>query len=204
MDHPDQHHRLGLELERDERMFASARSALARSLSGAGGASIPLDVYLVGCAENGVGREEASERILRPLEQAGLIRVEGGRICAASATHREARPLYVNAYAVTRHFGGREEGGWWFDRGEPLASVPVDAEVLVDADGKIAGGDLREALVRPAQLTEIEGIIAMLRERFADVQCPRGRHSVLGGADLEVFLEENFAAPWPAARPRYE
>ena len=33
--------------------------------------------------------------------------------------------LYVNAYAVTRHYGGPEEGGWWYNAGEPLASIPV-------------------------------------------------------------------------------
>jgi hypothetical protein len=41
---------------------------------------------------------------------------------------------YVNAYIVTRHYGGPEEGGWWFNAGEPLASVPVsdngDPEVI--------------------------------------------------------------------------
>jgi len=36
--------------------------------------------------------------------------------------------LYVNAYSVTRHFGGREEGGWWFNAGEPLASIPIKAK----------------------------------------------------------------------------
>lgn len=36
--------------------------------------------------------------------------------------------LYLNVYAVTRHYGGAAEGGWYYDRGEPLASVPVPAE----------------------------------------------------------------------------
>lgn len=35
--------------------------------------------------------------------------------------------LYVNAYLVCRVYGGPEEGGWWFNAGEPLASVPVEA-----------------------------------------------------------------------------
>lgn len=37
--------------------------------------------------------------------------------------------LYVNAYGVTRHFSGPEEGGSYHNSGEPLASVPVRAEV---------------------------------------------------------------------------
>ena len=36
--------------------------------------------------------------------------------------------LYLNVYAVTRHYGGPQEGGWWFDMGEPLASVPIKAK----------------------------------------------------------------------------
>ena len=34
---------------------------------------------------------------------------------------------YVNAYLVTRHFGGREEGGWWYNWLRCVASVPVKA-----------------------------------------------------------------------------
>jgi len=35
------------------------------------------------------------------------------------------RVEYVNLYAVTRHYGGPEEGGWWYDQGEPLKSTAV-------------------------------------------------------------------------------
>ena len=37
-------------------------------------------------------------------------------------------PKFVNAYHVVQLFGGREEGGWWFDLGTPLESVMVDDE----------------------------------------------------------------------------
>lgn len=43
--------------------------------------------------------------------------------------------LFVNVYEVTRHFGGYEEGGWWYDWFECLQSVPVspkDAEKMAD------------------------------------------------------------------------
>lgn len=33
--------------------------------------------------------------------------------------------VYLNAYAVSRCYGGPEEGGWWYDDREPLASLPV-------------------------------------------------------------------------------
>lgn len=31
--------------------------------------------------------------------------------------------LYVNAYRVTRHYGGPEEGGWWWDRRECVETM---------------------------------------------------------------------------------
>ena len=41
---------------------------------------------------------------------------------------------YVNVYAITRHYGGPEEGGWWYNTGEPIESrVATDehhAEVI--------------------------------------------------------------------------
>ena len=37
------------------------------------------------------------------------------------------RVEYVNLYAVTRHYGGPEEGGWWYDAGEPVKSTAVRA-----------------------------------------------------------------------------
>lgn len=37
--------------------------------------------------------------------------------------------LYLNVYLVTRHYGGPEEGGWWYNRGEAVASMPVKARI---------------------------------------------------------------------------
>lgn len=33
-------------------------------------------------------------------------------------------PHYVSAYAVTRHYGGPEEGGWWYDWYHHIESSP--------------------------------------------------------------------------------
>jgi len=45
-------------------------------------------------------------------------------------TRQETRILYVNVYRVTRHFGGPEEGGWYYNAGEPLASIPFKGMLL--------------------------------------------------------------------------
>jgi hypothetical protein len=90
-------------------------------------------------------------------------------------------PRYVNAYDTNQAYGGPEEGGWWFDTGEPLASVPVYTDEEADA--------ARE----------------QLRARFA----PQfdGNHpidSVLCEGALAIYVESEPAKPFPSTRPHYE
>lgn len=88
---------------------------------------------------------------------------------------------YLNAYAVTRHYGGPEEGGWWFNAGEPLASVP---------------------LVNPTE-DQIKAERARLQSVFAD-QAEGDIYSVNGGVQISVYPEDGPATHWPTERPHYE
>ena len=49
---------------------------------------------------------------------------------------RYGRRFFVNVYRADRAYGGSEEGGWWFNTGEAVKSVPcrnrADAEKLGD------------------------------------------------------------------------
>lgn len=90
--------------------------------------------------------------------------------------------VFVNAYLVDRLYGGPEEGGWWYDSGEPLAAVPVDR----------------------SDEAAIESWRAKLTTMFSDRAGSRGRGSVIGGPDLEVYIEDHVAAYFPAERPYYE
>jgi hypothetical protein len=84
---------------------------------------------------------------------------------------------YVNVYEVARRWGGPEEGGWWYDTGTVVTSVPV-----VDRE-------------------TAEEIAATLRAEYPNT----GRSSsVLGGADYRVWVEDNPGADYPTERPRYE
>lgn len=96
-------------------------------------------------------------------------------------THRACKPRFawVNAYEVTRHYGGREEGGWWFNQGEPLASLPI----LLEEDPKPH--------------------VERLRELFSHVN-EGDIYSSRGGSELDITVELKPAAYWPAERPRYE
>lgn len=84
---------------------------------------------------------------------------------------------YVNIYLADREYGGPEEGGWWYDIGEPIGSIPCDTWK--------EAWDLREKL----------------KEKY-----PRTnkRNSVNGGEDYEVAVQSHFAKYYPEVRPHYE
>lgn len=95
---------------------------------------------------------------------------------------------YVNEYAVTREYGGPEEGGWWFDEGRFVkCHGEFDDEAMGQADG------LADALEE--------------QERDEDDRTGglgRYRYSVLGGADTVFYVEDQPGRHFPREYPRYE
>lgn len=161
-----------------------------------------------------------------------LLRGERAKHYVAENT----RLLYLNVYAVTRHSGGPEEGGWYYNAGEPLASVPFRGLVLGAENPQPAGMDV---YTMPPTCTDDDGHDCEYREQRDDPNNPapvapcthevrvaydraavaaeRDRlkclffdeasgdiYSVLGGQAVEVHLDWQQAAYWPATRPRYE
>jgi hypothetical protein len=134
--------------------------------------------------------------------------------------------LFVNVYLVSRVYGGPEEGGWWYDSGEPLASVPVPANrekgqtyfcsqasgVTSATCGSCEGtGETEEedestgetfratcsyCGLVPADPAYAATVMATQREAFEDEQ---GRYQ-----EIYVALERHFACVWPETCPRYE
>ena len=91
---------------------------------------------------------------------------------------------YVNCYSISRHYGGPEEGGWWYDCGEPLASVPVS-----DDAGPVVIATIREELY----------------QKFGQPTEGLGRYSMAPkGDDIEIYVEDKFAEFFPQERPRFE
>jgi hypothetical protein len=95
--------------------------------------------------------------------------------------NNEVTPLikFINVYEVERCYGGPEEGGWWYDVGEPVASVPYANE----HDGQRIRHEMKQMYPRSKG---------------------QGRYSVFGGPDYEVYSEDQFARPFPKERPHYE
>tara|TARA_R110002020_G_scaffold215083_1_gene422209 strand:+ start:3012 stop:3404 length:393 start_codon:yes stop_codon:yes gene_type:complete len=127
----------------------------------------------------------------------------------------ERRLKYVNAYSVTRHYGGPEEGGWWYNRGYPLASVPVVIGPPPPwvpewwgkkADGSCAypdGGHIeRYPEMSEADESALKSKVAELEALFDDV-AEGDISSVLGGTEVYVQWEDESASPWPEETPYY-
>lgn len=85
---------------------------------------------------------------------------------------------YVNVYSVTRHYGGPEEGGWWYNAGEP-----IESRLIADEDEAY---ELRDAL----------------REKHGEGV--GNIYSVLGGVKISIFVQDHFARPWPEGPVYYE
>jgi hypothetical protein len=88
---------------------------------------------------------------------------------------------FLNAYNSNRLYGGPEEGGWWYDTGDPVASVPLRNE-------------------DPASKLEWD---AYLREKVSWTS-EHGTGSVMGHDVFDLRLEDFFARPFPEETPHYE
>ncbi len=87
------------------------------------------------------------------------------------------KKFYVNVYRVTRHYGGPEEGGWWFNWYECVKSIRVPRENFGYA----------------------------LKEKLGKEFIGKGNiYSVLGGHDFLIFTENRKAQSETKERPYYE
>ena len=96
---------------------------------------------------------------------------------------RNNKPVFVAVVSISRHFGGPEEGGWWYDW-RNVESV--------------------ERFDNPRRARRMARRIAREEARYA----PRhNRYSVLGGTDVEVLRARSLAEvdSWQTKRrPHYE
>lgn len=132
--------------------------------------------------------------------------------------------LYLNAYEVCRAYGGPEEGGWWYDAGEPLASIPIrsirmkgmryivvkDGVTLSECHGCQGTGEVEqedlngEIYIGPCEdcgevPEDLAVASAMMVEYRAMLEDEVGRDET-----LVMALEDHMAHPFPEQRPRYE
>lgn len=97
-------------------------------------------------------------------------------------------PKYINVYRVTQEYGGAEEGGWWFDCGEPIESIRCDNQEQFDLSTKLV-----------EERYHVKDRNKWSRERRV------GAHSCMPGAyGISIHAEDRFAESFPQSRPHYE
>ena len=75
------------------------------------------------------------------------------------------QPVYVGVVSITRHYGGPEEGGWYYDWRQVKGIVECE---------------------------NFLGLLAWVRAlRDENPTCPRGRGSVIGGADVTIYMSRS-------------
>lgn len=79
---------------------------------------------------------------------------------------------YVTVYQVTRSFGGHEEGGWYFDRFEPVETIEVKGNRYDKMDNKM------------------RKIICRLEDKYRN-KAYGDISSVLGGGEYSVYGESS-------------
>lgn len=88
---------------------------------------------------------------------------------------------YVNAYVIDIVYGGPEEGGWWYDTFEPIASIKVR--------------DIHEAKAAVEYLDEL------YRDYYDDgISLSNSNHK----GSLTIFIEPHIAKYQPEETPHYE
>lgn len=91
---------------------------------------------------------------------------------------QEDKIVFVNVYSITRHYGGPEEGGWWYNWDACIESIPVQNKY----------SDVMAEEMEKRYLPRKHGNI----------------YSVLGGTDYEVRIEAEPKESETKERPHYE
>ena len=99
----------------------------------------------------------------------------------------EGIPFYsVSIHLYDRAYGGPEEGGWWFDYGEPDHGYWNFTRLFDNQD------DAR------AYANTLDGVIAELNQGRPEVS------SMASEGRYGWFIQEGYPHAWPVTRPHYE
>ena len=96
----------------------------------------------------------------------------------------------VSIYEIDRAYGGREEGGWWFDYGQPCEDKEA-AMMLRVFDDHDEAFEYRDS---------IEDKVSEMNEK----QGRREPGSVLCGGYLVAYVQDHLPKPFPEETPTYE
>lgn len=112
-------------------------------------------------------------------------------------------PLYVAVVEVSRHYGGPEEGGWWYDRSTVLGWWKARRSELAHRSSQRS--PLYVERLTPEALRGFERV-AKRDFGYLPVKPKgyRGRGSVIGQPDVELRFSPTLPQDYPTERPHYE
>ncbi len=147
------------------------------------------------------------------------------------STRVSTRIVYLNLYLIDQSYGGPEEGGWYYDVGTPLASVPISVESFtVNREGNPPSGDHTQKVLEvpvndeDSAECDIHDHDKAYRDGY-DCNCTPDRYIRYSVKDVETrmsglrdlfeaegyrrkalrcILQFDMAQPFPETRPRYE
>lgn len=133
---------------------------------------------------------------------------------------------FLSVYSLTRHYGGPEEGGWWYDVWEHTgASFPFLATqefYATEATDKEQNDGLHHCWcsednklmkwepdgnpvpLDPVQFSLVKAAEDQFIKIYGDPEAKQGRYSVLGGTDVKFMFELIPGEHTTTERPRYE
>ena len=111
-----------------------------------------------------------------------MVQVDEGHPCT----------MYLNLYGITDAYGGPEEGGWWYEQGVALGSIPLPATWEWTKTGWDDEGDVYG--LRPQ--------IKPVHREWAE-QCFKLTH-MNDTRHYRVVTESSMASDYPRNRPHYE
>jgi hypothetical protein len=111
---------------------------------------------------------------------------------------------FINVYTVTRHYGGPEEGGWWYNMGEPIEtrSIVIGPPPPWVPKRLRCGDSMGYPDISHYDKQRISEEMKMLEHRYQDAVCG-DIYSVLGGQAIEVDHDTEPGKPWPEEIPYY-
>jgi hypothetical protein len=92
----------------------------------------------------------------------------------------------VSIHLVDRAFGGPEEGGWWFDYGEPDGEFWSYTRLFATEEEAVEYGETLNPVIR---------------------RLNRGRpeiSSVLSKGEYRWVIQDGYPHVWPHSKPHYE
>ena len=115
------------------------------------------------------------------------------------------KQLWVNVYDITQHYGGPEEGGWYYDRGIPAWSN--QGLCMCESDNVLTHWEtcpIFHLLIEARAF--IKGFKPGYREAFVtgDLERPEVVGEPIYDEAREVRVEETTGHAYPGGRPHYE